>query len=214
MTSVVPVDVTKKDMSYNSIRNFSFDEFFELFKCTQLDISKFWLINAGYDADGTKKYVHLVIRACQIRPFYGPHLVSIYNPEGSLVTLWVNSLTHLRRNVFKFVDRLSFERSTYLIPFNDTEILIRIKPVRCFMIIPVSSSNTGGRPLRGKNMRREGKAKQQLLDSCLQTMVTYIDREEGITKQETARQLMDVVENFCERFLTITKATSDTNTIN
>ena len=146
------VVVATYPMSDNAVRNFTFEQFFDIFKTTQLDISQFWVINSGFDNEGVKKYAHLVIRGCAIRPLFGPHLVSIFEipesiPEGQVVkpimrTLWVHSLTDLRRNMFCFRDRLSFERSTYLIPYQDGELLIRLKSIRAFLKLPILMENT------------------------------------------------------------------------
>lgn len=135
-------------MNNNAVRNFTFEQFFDIFKTSQLDISQFWLINSGFDQEGNKKYAHLVIRACAIRPLFGPHLVSIFEINKDSVeskpvmrTLWVHSLTDLRRNMFQFRDRLSFERSTYLIPFEDGQLLIRLKSIRAFLKLPMLMEN-------------------------------------------------------------------------
>jgi hypothetical protein len=139
-------------MSDNAVRNFTFEQFFDIFKTTQLDISQFWVINSGFDNNGVKKYAHLVIRGCAIRPLFGPHLVSVFEipsviPDGQEIkpkmrTFWVHSLTDLRRNLFCFCDRLSFERSTYLIPFPNGELLIRLKSIRAFLKLPILMENT------------------------------------------------------------------------
>jgi hypothetical protein len=138
-------------MSDNAVRNFTFEQFFNIFKTTQLDISHFWVINSGFDENGVKKYAHLVIRGCAIRPLFGPHLVSIFEipvatesqgTKPTMRTFWVHSLTDLRRNFFCFRDRLSFERSTYLIPYPEGELLIRLKSIRAFLKLPILMENT------------------------------------------------------------------------
>jgi hypothetical protein len=146
------VVVATYPMSDNAVRNFTFEQFFDIFKTTQLDISQFWVINSGFDNEGVKKYAHLVIRGCAIRPLFGPHLVSVFEipsviPDGQEIkpamrTFWVHSLTDLRRNLFCFRDRLSFERSTYLIPYRDGELLIRLKSIRAFLKLPILMENT------------------------------------------------------------------------
>ncbi len=87
-----------------------------------------------------------------MRPLFGPHLVSIFEipshpTEGVEIqpvmrTFWVHSLTDLRRNMFCFRDRLSFERSTYLIPYSDGQLLIRLKSIRAFLKLPILLENT------------------------------------------------------------------------
>lgn len=130
------IEVKLEIMPDCAIRNLNFEDFLNLFKTASLDISNFWLINSGYNTLGTKLFTHLVIRACQSQPFSGPHLITVRLISGELETFWVNSLTFVRRTIFKFTDRLSFERSTYLIPCENGELLIRIKSVRSLLIIP------------------------------------------------------------------------------
>lgn len=145
------VVVATYPMSDNAVRNFTFEQFFNIFKTSQLDISHFWLINSGFDSQGVKKYAHLVIRGCAIRPLFGPHLVSVFeipkdctdeDVKPVMRTFWVHSLTDLRRNLFCFCDRLSFERSTYLIPYQNGELLIRLKSIRAFLKLPFVLENT------------------------------------------------------------------------
>jgi len=68
------------------------------------------------------------------KPLQGPHLVTIYigAPKNIFVDLWVASLTTLRKQFFHFEDRLSFERSTYII-LPEKQKLIRLKSVRGFI---------------------------------------------------------------------------------
>jgi len=193
---------------HESLRNFSFSEFLTIFKTTSLDISKFWLVNSGYDKDGNKKFVHIIIRACQIRPFFGPHLVSIMaeDPKEDMRTFWVTSLTHLRRNLFNFTDRLSFERSTYIVPYEDNSLLIRIKAVRSFLIIPQKEWN--GRPLKAiqtvekqeeEEVQTPSPKSTHLLDSSLQQMLTFLSREHKTNIENTIHILREYVHEYCDR---------------
>ena len=193
---------------HESIRNFSFSEFLTIFKTTTLDISNFWLVNSGYDKDGNKKFIHIIIRACQIRPFFGPHLVSIMadDPTEDMRTFWVTSLTHLRRNLFNFTDRLSFERSTYIVPYEDNSLLIRIKAVRSFLTIP--QKEWSGRPLKNISVPVEESEEEEvpaspksthLLDSYLQQMLTFLSRENKHSIEDTIQTLRDYVHDYCDR---------------
>lgn len=191
---------------HDSIRNFSFSEFLAIFKTTTLDISNFWLVNSGYDKDGNKKFVHIIIRACHTRPFFGPHLVSIMADEGSsedMRTFWVASLTHLRRNLFNFTDRLSFERSTYIVPYEDNSLLIRVKAVRSFLVLP--KKEWSGRPCRQLMILRSDQEdvntskNTHILDSSLQQMLTFLSREHKTSIENTIPILRDYVEEYCDR---------------
>lgn len=193
---------------HESIRNFSFSEFLTIFKTTSLDISNFWLVNSGYDKEGNKKFVHIIIRACQIRPFFGPHLVSIMadDPKEDMRTFWVTSLTHLRRNLFNFADRLSFERSTYIVPYEDNSLLIRIKAVRSFLTIP--QKEWVGRTIKVAPINEEDDNELQqspspksthLLDSSLQQMLTFLSREHKTSIENTIHILRDYVHEYCDK---------------
>ena len=200
-------------MSLHSIRNYSFQQFIDIFGCTKLDISNFWLISSGYDENNVKMYVHLIIRACQSRPFFGPHLISLL-PEkegGPMRNMWVNSLTHLRRQIFQFKDRLSFERSTYIVPFPSGEVLIRLKSVRSFLHIPIFSEGTNPSlleepvPSPARPLRRKPHVKQQLLETCMQSMITYLDRENNQTTEETLNELKAFTANYCDNLIKFNK---------
>lgn len=203
-----PIHVLRNEMSLNSIRNYSFQQFIDIFGSTKLDISDFWLISSGYDENNNKKYVHLIIRACRVRPFFGPHLISLLpEKEGDpMRNLWVNSLTHLRRQIFNFKDRLSFERSTYIVPFTDGEVLIRLKSIRSFLHIPLhphsSLQGTAGTP---RPVRRKPHVKQHLLETCMQNMITYLDREKNQTTEETLNELKAFTTSYCDNLIKFNK---------
>lgn len=202
-----PIPIIRNEMPLESIRNYSFQQFFDIFGCTKLDISSFWLISSGYDENNNKKYVHLIIRACQLRPFFGAHLISLLpEKEGDpMRNVWVNSLTHLRRQIFNFKDRLSFERSTYIIPYTDGSVLIRLKSIRSFLHLPVV-------PCPGKDIhvprqvRRKPHVKQHLLETCMQNMITYLDREKNQAMEDTLNELKAFTSSYCDKLLELNKA--------
>ncbi len=224
-TEMVDADVLetldiKLDLMPNcSIRNLNFEDFLNLFHTSSLDISKFWLINAGYDISGVKQFTHLIIRACQIRPFLGPHLVTVRLKSGELETFWVNSLTFIRRTIFKFTDRLSFERSTYLIPFDNGELLIRIKSIRSLLHIPqmdwavkipkIVSEIEMDSPKKVKKVKLNDKNENdnvetnnnfkasQILNTYMQTMITFISRERNLNALESVEIVKKYANDFC-----------------
>jgi hypothetical protein len=174
------------------IKNYTFEQFFETFGCTKLDVSKFWLMNVGF-VKGERRFAHIILRACQIRPFFGPHLVSIfYSTETEaqeMKTFWVHSLTYLRRNLFQFEDRLSFERSTYLIPFPDGQLLIRLKSIRAFLILPFSSPNGEILPLpiqeKEESEKQFTEKMKLLLNHHIQCMISYLNREMQCSSEQS-----------------------------
>lgn len=173
------------------IKNYTFEQFFETFGCAKLDVSKFWLMNVGF-VKGERRYAHIILRACQIRPFFGPHLVSIfYTSEGEvqeMKTFWVHSLTYLRRNLFQFEDRLSFERSTYVIPYQDGRLLIRLKSIRAFLMLPYGSPNGEILPtlVEEKEEKKECTDKMKtLLNHHVQCMISYLNREMQCSSEQS-----------------------------
>ena len=229
------VNVVTRPMSSNPVRNFTFEQFFEIFKTVQLDISNFWLINSGFDANGQKRYAHLILRGCSIRPLFGPHLVSVFekvddgqvDAEGEyagpveMKTFWVHSLTDLRRNMFRFHDRLSFERSSYLIPFSDGELLIRLKSIRAFIHVPIVSEipmtgaiaairdvvareNVGIVEEDTSTVDLEDKEKvKMLLNHHVQVMISYLNRELGLKSLASITVLKDYVSTYCDELSSI-----------
>lgn len=229
------VNIVTRPMSSNPVRNFTFEQFFDIFKTVQLDISQFWLINSGFDANGQKRYAHLILRGCTIRPLFGPHLVSVFEKvEGGSVdsngeyagpvemkTFWVHSLTDLRRNMFLFHDRLSFERSSYLIPFPDGELLIRLKSIRAFIQVPIRVENqptetisairevvaSENRGLEHQSERvvdlQEKEKVKMLLNHHVQIMISYLNRELGIKSLASLSILKEYVVNYCDELSSI-----------
>jgi len=185
------------------IKNYTFEQFFETFGCTKLDVSKFWLMNVGF-VKGERRFAHIILRACQIRPFFGPHLVSIfYTTETEMQemkTFWVHSLTYLRRNLFQFEDRLSFERSTYLIPFQDGQLLIRLKSIRAFLILPFGSPNGEILPLPAQVKEESEKQCTEkmklLLNHHIQCMISYLNRE----MQCSSEQSIGFLEKYTQEY--------------
>jgi hypothetical protein len=105
-------------------------------------------------------------------------------------TFWVHSLTYLRRNLFQFEDRLSFERSTYLIPFQDGQLLIRLKSIRAFLVLPYGSPNGGILPaaIETKEDEKEKHCTDKmktLLNHHIQCMISYLNREMQCSSEQS-----------------------------
>jgi hypothetical protein len=200
MSSVVTSSFTSPEIS-----NYSFEQFFMTFKTTQLDMSTFWLVNSGFCSE-ERRYAHVILRACQIRPLYGPHLVSVFYSHGvdepEMKTFWVHSLTHLRRNMFCFEDRLSFERSTYLVPYQDGRLLIRLKSIRAFLTLPVCLPQSPSRSIK-INTLPDAPSKQltlkmkQLLNHHIEAMISYLNRE----MQLESSQSIDFLDTYIRKYI-------------
>lgn len=195
-SQVVAYDV---DDSF-AIENFNFEQFIHLFNATSIDLSKYWLVNIGSDQNGNKKYVHLIIRAYATKPFFGPHLVSIFvrkdeNAQEEMMTFWVHSLTFLRKELFQFHDRLSFERSTFLVPGKNNAPMIRIKSIRGFVTVPQRSWEQAQIPPPRKQRSKE--KINELLNHNIQNLVMFLNRETGQTMQESIIDLRNYVIDYC-----------------
>lgn len=194
------------DISNVAIENYDFEQFISLFKKIEIDISDFWLVNIGLTANGEKRLVYLIIRAYSTKPFFGPHLISMFiqNAEGGteLTTLWVHSLTFLRKELFQFQDRLSFERSTYLAPFRDNQSLIRLKSIRGFIAIPYAALGDSSMSAISIRRPRTRERINQLLNRNLQSLVTFLSRELDISMKESIFELSNYTSLYCEHLIT------------
>lgn len=191
------------------IKNFSFEQFFDTFHSNEINLSSFWLMNVGIVKE-ERRFAHIILRACQIRPLFGPHLVSVFyskdNEPPEMKTFWVHSLTYLRRNLFQFEDRLSFERSTYVIPFQDGSLLVRLKSIRAFIYLPYGSPNTGTqletiseRERTEKDQSEECTEKMKsLLNHHLQCMISYLNREMQIPSEVSIGFLHTYIQEYFE----------------
>ena len=129
------MDALKK----KQIKNIALDDIQILFPEQYVDISDYLLVNVGYTKDRTSKTAtFLQLLACEPdRNFLqGPHEVKIYLPTiQEDRTMWVYSLTCLRKHFLDASDRLSFERSTFLV-HQDSHSLVRLKCLRSQLILP------------------------------------------------------------------------------
>lgn len=188
-----------------AIENYDFEQFLTLFKKIEINISEFWLVNIGLTATGEKRLVYLIIRAYSTKPFFGPHLVSMFiqDAEGAteMTTLWVHSLTFLRKELFQFQDRLSFERSTYLAPFRDNQSLIRLKSIRGFIAIPYAALGDASMSPISIRRPRTRERINQLLNRNLQSLVTFLSRELDVSMKESIFELSRYTSIYCEHLI-------------
>jgi hypothetical protein len=188
-----------------AIENYDFEQFISLFKKIDININDYWLVNIGVNAVGQKRLVYLIIRAYATKPFFGPHLVSIFiqneDQVSEMITIWVHSLTFLRKEIFQFQDRLSFERSTFLAPFHDSHILIRLKSIRGFITIPLAPINEGLVPIISPRKARPRDRINLLLKRNIQTLITFLSRELDISMKESIIELRDYVDMYCKELI-------------
>lgn len=180
--------------------NYTFEDFISLFGSTSIDLDKFWLMNAGFNSANVKLYCHLIIRGYAIRPFYGPHLVSIFTTNGletKMETIWVHSLTFLRREIFGFQDRLSFERSSFLIPHKDGRLLLRLKSIRGFLTLPHLKLETSQSSVMSPRRGRDDSKVQQLLNHNIQNLITFISREKNMDLMQSTIYFSQYCKEYC-----------------
>ena len=157
---------------------------------TPFDLSTYHLICIG-NINNVRHHAYVRLHSYHsTKPLQGPHLVSIYfgAPKNAFYHLWVSSLTTLRKQFFHFEDRLSFERSTYII-LPEKQKLIRLKNVRGFLrlhfekqiesiyinnttSIPYNISNNGWKKSGALTLR----TKQQI-DRLLRHIFTSFQRD-------------------------------------
>jgi hypothetical protein len=183
-----------------SADNYTFEDFIALFGSTSIDLNSFWLMNVGFNNASIKQYCHLIIRGYAIRPFYGPHLVSIFTTNGQetkMETLWVHSLTYLRREIFGFQDRLSFERSSFLIPHKDGRLLLRLKSIRGFLSLPHLKLETVQTSVMSPRRGRDDNKVQQLLNHNIQNLITFISREKNMDLMQSTTYFSLYCKEYC-----------------
>jgi len=183
-----------------SADNYTFEDFISLFGSTSIDLDKFWLMNVGFNSANVKLYCHLIIRGYAIRPFYGPHLVSIFTSnaeETKMETIWVHSLTFLRREIFGFQDRLSFERSSFLIPHKDGRLLLRLKSIRGFLTLPHLKLEASQSSVMSPRRGRDDSKVQQLLNHNIQNLITFISREKNMDLMQSTIYFSQYCKEYC-----------------
>ena len=111
------------------IENYSLDKCKKLLGSTSLFLHDYDILCVGYK-NNLKHYYQIKILASspQSKSLQGPHEIIVHS-ENSTVQFWVWSLTTLRKYFFEFTDRLSFERSAFLI-LRDQQVLLRLKCAR------------------------------------------------------------------------------------
>jgi hypothetical protein len=200
--TIINSTIVSHDVTNVAIENYDFEQFISLFHKIEININDFWLVNIGVNASGEKKLVYLIIRAYATKPFFGPHLVSIFihseEQKSEMVTIWVHSLTFLRKELFQFQDRLSFERSTFLAPFHDSQTLIRLKSIRGFITIPFASINDGMVSMISPRKARPRERINLLLKRNIQGLITFLSRELDISMRESIIELGDYVDTYCK----------------
>ena len=117
-------------LKLKSLPNYSLRKCFEYLNTKSVFLQDYEILCIGYH-NNTKQYARLKILASTStsKTLQGPHEIIIYNTNQYPIHFWVWSLTTLRKKFLKFTDRLSFERSAFLI-LPDQKVLLRLKCIR------------------------------------------------------------------------------------
>jgi hypothetical protein len=128
-------------LQQKQIKNYSCKNLLETLG-ESIHLEDYDLISVGYDSKKEHKkitYFRIVKHFPHKAILQGPHEILIYtdiNHLSSAYKFWVYSLTRLRLVFFKMNDRLSFERSTFLVDRTHHRI-IRLKNIRDKIILPL-----------------------------------------------------------------------------
>ena len=125
-----------------TIRNDSIETCSSFYNDTPIALHEYDCVCVGLRSDKLKYYTLLKILSCQSNtPLHGPHYVQLYNNvTNTMDDIYTPSLTSLKKKTFQFIDRLSFERSTYLILYEQQKV-IRLKNIRGIISLPCSNDN-------------------------------------------------------------------------
>lgn len=194
--------VMHEDLKNVTLANYDFESFIQVFQRIEVNICDFWLVNYGINPQGERKFTYLIIRACAAKPFFGPHLVSFVttstNDSPVLTTVWVHSLTFLRKELFQFQDRLSFERSTFICPYQDSSVLIRLKSIRGFLHIPHKAIEAPEMAICTTRKCRSREKINLLLNKNIQALITFISRELQMSIKESISEINQYTGTYCQ----------------
>ena len=162
-----------------TIRNDSIETCSALFDFIPIDLNKFDCACVGMQSNKLKYFTPLRILSCESStPLHGTHHVSIYNNQtSSYDTMRVSSLTSLKRKTLGYIDRLSFERCTYLILY-DQQKLIRLKNIRGLIQLPTSTIVISRRNYPHENKEKQiSKRTMQQAATLLRTILIAVQRD-------------------------------------
>ena len=78
-------------------------------------------------------------------------------------------------------------------PNSSGDVLIRLKSVRSLLTIPV----VGKRKKNIKPPKINQEIRKHLLETCIQNMISYIDREKEQDLKETIEEVNQFVQEYC-----------------
>ena len=110
-----------------SIKNISMKNILTLFGSNKIDLADLDLVSIGKDGQGQKQIAFLKILSTNGSLLFGAQRVNCYYPYGGIFD--VTSLSALKTHFFLFQDKISFERSTFVI-HHESKSLVRLQIMR------------------------------------------------------------------------------------
>jgi hypothetical protein len=158
-----------------TIRNDSIEICTSYFSDIPISLNEYDCVCVGIGTNKLKYFTLLKILSCESNiPLHGPHNVRVYNHITHTVDdLYTPSLTSLKKKTFHYIDRLSFERSTYLILYSYQKI-IRLKNIRGIISLPCSTIPPIPKSLIQKTI---SKRTYQQTATLLRTILTAFQRD-------------------------------------
>ena len=175
-----------------TIRNDSIETCTSFFDDIPISLNDYDCVCVGLRSNKLKYFSLLKILSCESNiPLHGPHYVRVYNNlTNSVDDLYTPSLTSLKKKTFQFIDRLSFERSTYLILYKYQKV-IRLKNIRGIISLPCSNTNPLPRSIVKKKI---SKRTSQQTATLLRTILTAFQRDlHGESSEYILQQYEDVL---------------------
>lgn len=154
-------------------------------------------------------FVRIFQNSSYQKPLQGPHQVGVYNPSSKKVEVfWVYSLSALRNRIFGFQDRLSFERSSFVI-VPGKQCMVRLKNARSILTLPYSIEHPKHYygipenfhrvlPVRtNKHMKLSARTRSQFKGFLENTFTSYCrDLRLSYSKEEVFEVFKKDVENY------------------
>lgn len=157
--------------------NFSF----QTMRGTQkINLDEKWLYCRGW-SEAYQRYNIIRVRLikCHSKLFHGAHFIQIYGKAPE----WYHSLSYFRKEVLKFEDSVSFERSCFYVDW-DTPV-VRLKYIRHLFQLPAEN------PPRGEGKQLSERCKLQIMKHIHNIHEIYTRDTEMCLDEDTFYELIN-----------------------
>lgn len=197
------------------ICNYSINECRDIFESEELELSDLLLVTTGRLKPNEPKHVVFLRLFGYKTPLRGSHNIAIYSAarQQQPTVIHVDSLSSFRINTLHFIDRLSFERATFVC-VHKKQVLIRVKCIRSLLrqhspdVVVICNSNHIQVKEEGKTKEKEKekeknrlklsfRTKTQFVKNIEQLLISYTrDLSSSHSKQEIKQILKDNIALF------------------